>query len=190
MQLAPTGRTELMRVHRFHASAFSAGILILTCSIVSAQQSTSATYSDWVLQCVNQAGTPSKKICEIAQTTRVRGKNVTFSRVAVEGPVTKGKPVKLIIQLPVNASVRDPVKLDIPGTSPSSELLAPFDRCVPGGCFADIDMKDDVLRRLNGTEGMGKVTFKDAAGRDIAFPLSLKGFHSAFDALTKTYSGK
>lgn len=172
-----------MRVNRFYTSLLSAVVLTATCNIASAQQSTSATYSNWVLQCVSE-GSPPNKICEIAQLTQVQGKNMTFSRVAMRTPV-KGKPDNLIIQVPVNVSVRDPAEIEIPGTPQASTVSAPFERCVPAGCFAEAQLKAEVLKKLTATEGMGKVTFKDAAGREIAFPLSFKGFREAFDALSK-----
>lgn len=176
-----------MRLHRMcslllPAVGVSALLIAGSCGVASAQQSTSATYSDWVLQCAN-SGSPSKKICDIAQVTQVRGKNITFSRVAIES-AAKGKPEKLTIQLPVNVSVRDPAEIQIPGTPPST-LSATFDRCVPAGCFASLQIRDDILKKFNATEGAGKVTFKDAAGRELAVPLSFKGFHQAHDALSK-----
>lgn len=176
-----------MRLQKIYSSLMpavgvSALLIAGSCGVASAQQSTSATYSDWVLQCVN-SGSPPKKICDIAQVTQVRGKNIKFSRVAIES-APKGKPEKLTIQLPVNVSVRDPIEIQIPGT-PSSTLSGTFDRCVPVGCFASVQLRDDILKKLNANEGTGKVTFKDAAGRELAFPLSFKGFHQAFDALSK-----
>jgi len=152
-------------------------------SSASAQQSTSATYSDWVLQCANDAANPPKKTCDISQVTQVQGKNITFSRIGIEGPV-KGRPIKLIVQFPVNVSMRGPVEVQLPETT-SPALSAPFDRCLPAGCFAELELKDDVLKKFNSTEGTGKVTFKDSSGRDTAVPLSFKGFHAAFDALSK-----
>jgi invasion protein IalB len=157
-------------------------MLAATCGTLSAQQSTSATYSDWVVQCVNEAGPPPKKTCDMAQVTQVQGKNIPFSRAAIEGPV-KGRPVKLIVQLPVNVLVRSQVGIQISDTDPV--IPAPFDRCIPNGCFAEFELKDDVLKKLLGSEGTGKVTFKDAGGHDISIPLSFKGFHQAFDALSK-----
>lgn len=176
-----------MRLYRMYSSLLpavgvSAFLIAGTCNFAGAQQSTSATYSDWILQCAN-SGSPPKKICDIAQVTQVRGKNINFSRVAIES-APKGKPEKLTLQMPVNVSVREPAEIQIPGT-PSTTLSATFDRCVPVGCFASVQLRDDMLKKLNATEGMGKVTFKDAAGRELAFPLSFKGFHQAFDALSK-----
>jgi invasion protein IalB len=166
------------------AFAFAAMLLAATCGPIRAQQSTEATYSDWVLQCVNEPGPPPKKTCDIAQVTQVQGKNIPFSRISIEGPA-KSPPVKLTVQLPVNASMRSPVGIQIGDTASAPGLSAPFDRCIPAGCFAEFELKDETLKKFGATEGAGKLTFKDAGGHDVAIPLSFKGFRQAFDALAK-----
>ena len=173
----------MMWTQRFSFLLWAAAGLCGASGTASAQQSRTATYSDWVLQCVNDAETPPKKTCDIFQTTQVVGKNLTFSRIGIEGPI-KGKPVKLITQLPVNVSLHSPVQIQLPDNS-APAIAAPFDRCVPTGCFAEIELKTDVLKIFNASEGTGKVTFKDASGRSLTVPLSLKGFRPAFDALAK-----
>jgi invasion protein IalB len=60
-----------------------------------------------------------------------------------------------------------------------------FDRCIPAGCFAEFELKDETLKVFRASEGAGKITFKDASGHDVAVPLSFKGFKPAFDALSK-----
>jgi invasion protein IalB len=164
-----------------HVLAFAIG-LAATGGPAVAQQNTTATYGDWVLQCVNEEGPPPRKLCEIAQVTQVQGKNIPFSRVAV-GALVKGQPVKLVVQLPVNILLRERVSIQLSDTD--AAISAPFDHCLPTGCFAEFELKDDILKKFYESEGPGKVTFKDATGRDIAIPLSFKGLRSAYDALSK-----
>jgi invasion protein IalB len=159
-----------------------AAILTMAGGEARAQQRTSATYDDWVLQCDTQAGPPPQKVCEISQVTQVQGKGTPFSRVVVQHPV-KGKLTKLVIQLPVNVSLATSVRIQTSDADPG--VMAPYVRCVPAGCFAELDIRDDVLKRLRAITGSGKFTFKDAAGQDIAIPLSFKGFDPALDALAK-----
>jgi invasion protein IalB len=147
-----------------------------------APQSTTATYADWVVQCLTQAGTPPEKLCEMAQVTQLQGKNVPFSRIAVGHPA-KDHPVKLVVQLPVNASFATAVRVQTSDTDPG--LTAPFARCLPGGCFAEFDLKEETLRKLRAASGAGKLSFADAGGHDIAVPLSFNGFAQAYDALLK-----
>ncbi|WP_210161387.1 invasion associated locus B family protein [Bradyrhizobium sp. STM 3843] len=145
-------------------------------------QSTTATYADWVVQCLTHAGTPPEKMCEMAQLTQLQGKNVPFSRIAVGHPA-KDHPIKLIVQLPVNASFATAVRIQTTDSDPG--LTAPFARCVPGGCFAEFDLKEDTLKKLRAASGVGKLSFAEAGGQVVAVPLSFNGFAQAYEALLK-----
>jgi invasion protein IalB len=145
-------------------------------------QSTTATYGDWVLQCVTRAGPPRETVCDVAQITQVQGKNIPFSRVAVAHP-QKGQPIKLIVQVPVNASFGSDVRLQ--PAEKEAALQAPFLNCTPNGCFAEFDLKDEAMRKLRAASGAGKLSFADAGGHDVTVPVSFNGFGQAFDALAK-----
>ena len=145
-------------------------------------QRTTATYGDWVVQCEVDAAQPHQKICDMSQGTQIQGRNLPFSRVAVAHPVT-GRPVRLIVQVPVNVSLSTPVHIQTGDADPG--ITAPFARCRPDGCFAEFDVKDDVLKKLRAASGAGKLSFVDAGGHDVAVPLSFNGFNQAFEALLK-----
>jgi len=147
-----------------------------------APQRTTATYADWVVQCETQPGPPVQKLCEMTQTTQVQGKNIPFSRVAVGHPA-KGHPTRLVVQLPVNVSFGASVRIRTGDGDPG--IAAPFARCAPNGCFADFELKDEVMRKLRAASGVGKLSFADAGGREIDVPISFKGFNQAFEALAK-----
>ena len=148
----------------------------------AAQQSTTATYDDWVLQCQTAAGPSPQKNCDIAQVTEVQGKNLPLSRVAISRTV-KGQPFRLVVQVPVNVSLRAEVRVQVNQSDPG--LAAPFDRCMPGGCFAEFELKEDVIRKFLGATAAGKITFKTANEQTATIPISFKGFAQAFDALVK-----
>jgi invasion protein IalB len=118
---------------------------------------------------------------QVAQVT-TQGRSSPFSRVAVAHPV-KGQPVKLVVQVPVNASFSSNVHIQSSDTD--AGITAPFSRCVPSGCFAEFEIKEDVLKKLRTVSGAGKVSFSDATGHDVAVPVSFKGFGQAIDALAK-----
>ena len=147
-----------------------------------APQRTTATYDDWVMQCETQLGSPPQKACQIIQTTLVQGKNLPFSLVIIPHPV-KGQPVKLVVQVPVNVSFATNVRIRTDNSD--SGITAPFARCLPAGCFAEFDLKDDLLKKFRAASGNGKLSFADAGGHDVAIPLSFKGFVQAYDALLK-----
>ena len=145
---------------------------------------TTATYDDWVVECVTIPGPPQQRVCDMAQVTQaqVQGRSAPFSRVAVAHP-EKGKPVRLVVQVPTNASFGTQVHLQTSDSDPG--LMAPFARCLPSGCFADFDLKDDALKKLRAATGTGKMTFADAGAHDVSVPVSFKGFDQAFEALSK-----
>jgi invasion protein IalB len=145
-------------------------------------QRTTASYGDWVLRCETLAGPPLQKTCDLDQFAQVQGQANPISRVAIPLPA-KGQPVKLIVQLPVNVSLAVGVKIAADSKDPG--VIAPFRRCVPSGCLAEIDLKDDLLKKFRASPDAGKLQFKDAAERDVAIPLSFKGFGQAYEALLK-----
>lgn len=147
-----------------------------------APQRTTATYGDWVVQCVENSSPPSERVCDMAQVTQLQGKNLPFSRVAVARP-EKGQPVKLIVQVPVNASFGTQVHIQTSDQDPG--VVAPFANCNPNGCFAEFDLKDDILKKLRQATGAGKFSFADAGGHVVTVPLSFNGFAPAFEALVK-----
>jgi invasion protein IalB len=149
---------------------------------VDSPQRTTATYSDWVMECETQAGPPIQKICAMSQVAQVQGKNIPFSRVAITHP-EKGKPVHAVVQVPVNVSFATQVRIQTSDTDPG--IAAPFGRCVPAGCFAEFDIAEDTLRKFRDASGPGKMTFADAGGHEVAIPLSFNGFAQAFEALAK-----
>jgi invasion protein IalB len=147
-----------------------------------APQQTTATYDDWIVQCQTQNGTPPQKLCEMAQVTQVQGKDVPFSRVIILRP-EKGQPIKLVVQVPVNASFSANVRIQT--SNSEGGMAAPFVRYVPAGCVAEFEIKEDILKKLRAASGAGKLSFSDASGRDVGVPLSFKGFDQAFGALVK-----
>jgi invasion protein IalB len=145
-------------------------------------QRTTATYDDWIVRCETQPGPPQQKICDMAQMAQVQGQANPISRVGIAKPA-KGEPIRLVIQLPVNVTVANGVKLQANDKDPG--LLAPFKRCIPAGCFAEVDVKDDAMKKFRSATEPWKMQLKDGADHDVAIPLSFKGFGQAFDALLK-----
>jgi invasion protein IalB len=145
-----------------------------------AQERTTATYEDWVLQCQMSAGPPPQKLCDITQTAQSQGH--TVSLIAIAHPV-KDAPVKLVVQVPINISPRAGVRIQTSDADPG--LTAPFDHCLPAGCFAEFELRDDTIKSFRSATGPGKLTFMNAGGQPVAIPVSFKGFGEAFDALGK-----
>ena len=151
-------------------------------------QRTTATYANWVLTCETQAGPPPQKTCEIAQMVQAQaqGRTMPFSRIGVLPPL-KAQPSKLIFQTLTNVTLSKAVRIQTADADPG--IAAPFARCAPIGCFADFELKDDVLQKFRAaSSGNGKVTYADVTGHEVVVPLSFSGFSQAFDALAKEMS--
>jgi invasion protein IalB len=59
-------------------------------------------------------------------------------------------------------------------------------RCVPGGCVADNEVKEDIVRRWRQQTASGQLRFKEGDGRDVVMPFSFRGLAQALDALPKS----
>jgi invasion protein IalB len=145
-------------------------------------QRTTASYGDWVVRCEIQSGPPAQKTCDMEQLAQMQGQTNPISRVAIPLP-PKGEMPKLFVQLPVNASFAAPIRITVDGKD--AGVTTPFRRCVPAGCFGELELKDDLQRKFRASTEPGKIVFNDAGDHEVAIPLSFKGFAQAYEALVK-----
>jgi|SRR5579885_450243 len=174
-----------MLSRRSRSLTLAATLFALTAVVpLYAQQNTTATYGDWVVRCVVQSNNnQQQKLCEMDQTTEVQGKNAPLSREAIPRP-EKGKPLKFIVQLPVNVWLPPGLRIQMNDKDPG--IAASYTHCVPGGCFAEVELNDDTVRKFRLTTTPGRILFKNAAQRDVVIPLSFNGFGQALDALSRS----
>ena len=145
-------------------------------------QRTTATYGDWVVRCDIPPAPPAKKTCDMEQVAQVQGQPNPISRAAIALPA-KGETTKLFIQVPVNVSFAAPVRITADGKD--AGVTTPFRRCVPAGCFAELELRDELQKKFRTSADPGKIIFKDAGDHEVAIPLSFKGFAQAYEALLK-----
>jgi invasion protein IalB len=151
----------------------------LPASTTPPPQRTTATYDDWTVRCeVRDAA----KSCEMVQTMQIQGQSQPVTQIAI-GRLTKSDPLKIVFQVPINVWLPAEVKLKI--DDKDSGLLGSYRRCLPTSCFADTDLKDDLVKKFTGLTENGKLQFKDASQQEIAIPVSFKGFGQAYEALQK-----
>jgi invasion protein IalB len=146
--------------------------------------STSASFGDWVLRCQRLGdGAETLHVCEVAQQIRAQDQQNPLAEVAI-GRLKKSDPLLLTVVLPVNVAFPNS-----PSFSPDAKEADPLElgwrKCLPGGCFADVVLKDDVLQRWKAQSGNGRLTWKDAAGRNSAIGVSSNGLTQALDAFSK-----
>jgi len=148
-------------------------------------QTTTANYGDWTVRCQRVGdGATAKRFCEVAQTIQQQGGQGPIAQIAL-GRLAPAGPLRLTIVLPPNVSFPSSPRMGVDENDAHAVDLA-WRRCVPGGCFADREAKDELLQHWRGQADHGQIRFKDSAGHDVAVPFSFKGLAQALDALAKT----
>jgi invasion protein IalB len=146
--------------------------------------STLANFGDWTLRCQRLGnGAETQRVCEVAQQIRAQDQQTPVAELAI-GRLKKADSLPLSVALPVNVTLSNPPSFSTDGKMPEPLDLG-WRKCLPGGCIADVPLKDDVLRRWKTHAGAGRITWTDAAGRDLAVGLSFRGLTQALDALSK-----
>ena len=174
--------SRMHRPYRIDAAIVGFGLAFAAPVSAQAPQHTTATYEDWTVRCDMTA---SVKTCDLVQSTQVQGQAVSQIAIARAG---KTEPLRIVIQVPINVWLPAGVRL---ATDKEADLVpATFKRCLGGGCFADAELKDDAVKKMRSQTENGKLLFKDAAQKDVALPVSFKGFAVAFDTLNKQTQDK
>lgn len=94
------------------------------------------------------------------------------------------KKLRLTVVLPNNATI--PAQPTVANEDAGQdEVKLAWHRCMPGGCFADALLPDDVVKAWRNSTEQGRITFRDGLGRDIGVPISFRGLSPALDALVK-----
>ena len=78
---------------------------------------------------------------------------------------------------------RGPMLGVVDAASPHFDLA--WRRCLPNGCFADLQVGPELLKILRSRTEPMQVLFKDAGERDVTLPFSLRGLATSLDALAK-----
>jgi invasion protein IalB len=151
--------------------------------VSSVPQMTTATFGDWVMRC-SRIDNGSTTSCEVAQTLQVQGQG-PIAEIAFGRPPGKDASagMRVVVVLPNNVTFAGSVQISIDEKDKPVELT--YRRCLPAGCFADTDAKDDILAKWRTQAGRGRLAFKDGASRDIVLPFSFRGLAQALDAMAK-----
>jgi invasion protein IalB len=150
--------------------------------------STSASYGDWIMRCQRLGeGADAERVCEVAQLIHAQDQQNPVAQVAI-GRLKKTDPLHLTIVLPVNITLPTPPSLSLNGKDVDG-LNFVWLKCLPGGCYANALLTDDVVRRWKDEKDARRITWNDGSGRESAVALSFNGLGSAIDALYRASSG-
>jgi invasion protein IalB len=163
--------------HRFGAIAVGLSLVCAAAAWAQAPQHTTATYDDWTVRCDM---TGPLKNCDLTQSTQMQGQAISLIVIA---RMSKSEPLRIVFEVPINVWL--PAGVRLASGKDSDFVSAAFKRCLGTGCFADAELKDDVVKKLRSESENGKLLFKDAVQKDVALPVSFKGFAVAFDSIFK-----
>ena len=140
---------------------------------------TTATYGDWVLRCVRPENGP--RVCEVVQSMVVQGQQQPVAQVAVG---YDKNDLRFTMLVPPAISLSRGPTLGVANASAPHFDLA-WRRCLPNGCFADVQVGQDLQKLLRSRTEAMQIEFKDAGDRDVKLPLSMRGLLQSLDALAK-----
>ena len=149
--------------------------------VSSDPQVTTATFGDWVLRCV-RADSKVPKTCEIVQTLQVQNQG-TIAQIAF-AHLNARDPMHLTIAVPTNVTFPSTLRASV-DEKDTQPVDLNWRRCLPGGCIADGDLKDETLKRWRGQADHGQLQFVSGSGQPLVVPFSFRGFAQALDALAK-----
>ena len=147
--------------------------LLLAAWGAAAQERSVNTFGEWSLRC--EAGPPRN--CEVA-TTLANPEGRPTAQIVL-GRLNSQGPLLAMAHLPLNVFLPGQARIIMEG----EPMVLAFQRCVPQGCFAMLEVDDAVLRRLRAEPGGARLVFQDATRRDVTLALSLRGFARAQTAL-------
>ncbi len=149
--------------------------------------SSSLSYQDWTVNCANptipadpKAAPAGAPVCEMVQSFMEKDNHRLVARIAIGRPKA-GADMRLVILAPVGVWLPDGASLNV---SDKVQAKAPFLRCSPAACFAEIDAKKDFLEGAKTAEKMTLV-FSGGANQPVTMNVSTKGFAAALAALDK-----
>lgn len=149
---------------------------------VTGPDRTTATFGDWLLRCERTA--EAARSCEVAQVIAVQGSAQPIAQIVLARPANNQPGLTMLVQVPVNVVLHAPLRLIGEDREPLV-VDAAWQRCVPAGCFAGTDLRNDAVTRLRNRPEPGWIEFRDSAGREVRLALSVRGLGAALDALAR-----
>jgi invasion protein IalB len=157
-------------------AALTVGCL-LAATAASAQGTVRSVHDDWQIRCENPPGAQNEQ-CALFQSVVAEDRaNVGLTVLVLKTADAKSRLMR--IQAPLGVLLPAGLGLKIDNVDVGR---AGFVRCLPRGCYAEVVMDDELVKKLrNGTSATFFIFQTPEEG--IGFPVSLKGFGAGYDKL-------
>jgi invasion protein IalB len=146
-------------------------------STAVAQGVVRSVHDDWQIRCETPPGAQSEQ-CALFQSVVAEDRaNVGITVLVLKTADQKSRLMR--IQAPLGVLLPAGLGLKIDQVDVGR---AGFVRCLPKGCYAEVIMDDELIKKLrNGTTATFFIFQTPEEG--IGFPMSLKGFGAGYDKL-------
>nr|WP_246028707.1 invasion associated locus B family protein [Maritalea mobilis] len=151
-----------------------AGLLF---SNAQAQGVVKGDYGDWQMTCDTPPGATFEQCALIQNVTAEDQPGVALSVIVLK---TADKQTQLLrILAPLGVLLPNQLGLVLDG---NDKGRAPFIRCLPNGCMAEVVLTPDLISELSAAETALFVVFKTPE-EGIGIPVSMNGFSDGYNAL-------
>ena len=149
----------------------------LAASPALAQRTAKARYGEWEMRCETPPGA-AREQCYLSQSISPEERpNITLVVIVLKTADGKSRLLRVIAPLGVQLSKGLGLKID------DGEIgHAPFARCLPNGCFAEVDMDDKLIDQLSAGKTATLIIFQ-IPEEGVGIPMPLAGFREGFDKL-------
>jgi len=145
-------------------------------------QITTTAFGDWSLRCQSIAN-ETRKNCEVSLTIQRQDEPAPIAKIALGRPGPSAD-LRLLVLLPNNVSFPSTVQIKSDDKDVWS-IDVPWERCIPGACFAETTLKDADLVRWRALDTTGKISFKDAQTNEVGITFSYHGLTQALEAFDR-----
>lgn len=158
-------------------------------ALVAAQpRITTASFGDWTLRCERpEDAADGAQVCDVSQAIQDERQGVVAQVSLIEGEGARAK--RILALVPSNITFASPMMVAAPEADDAALKLG-WRHCMPIGCVADEELPGAMLSLWREQSGQGRLTYKDAGGRDVAVPVSFRGLAQALDALSQQSMGQ
>ena len=143
---------------------------------------TSKTFGSWTLHCQPPHEEGAEPLCAIAETVQTPS-NRLLAVISI-GRLHPGDPLNIIVSLPPNVSFPSSVHIRT-DKDDKWGLEIQWQRCIPGACIAGGELNVATVAHWSTLQSEGRIVFQDAAGDEVAVPISLRGFGDAYNAFNQ-----
>lgn len=163
-----------MRLIKLFISVLMAGLLMTG---ANAQGVVKGDHGDWQMTCDTPPGATFEQCALIQNVTAEDQPGVALSVIVLK---TADKQTQLLrILAPLGVLLPNQLGLVLDG---EDKGRAPFIRCLPNGCMAEVVLTPDLIAELSSAETALFVVFKTPE-EGIGIPVSMNGFDQGYNAL-------